>query len=57
MATGCRCSTASDIGAKMGKCFCMHLLELNGQDMRREPLEVRKRALATVLLRKARPGI
>jgi bifunctional non-homologous end joining protein LigD len=32
--------------------YAFDLLDLNGQDMRGEPLEVRKRALATVLLRK-----
>jgi bifunctional non-homologous end joining protein LigD len=33
------------------------LLELNGRDMRREPLEARKRSLAVVLRRKAPAGI
>jgi ATP-dependent DNA ligase len=37
--------------------YAFDLLELNGQDMRRKPLEVRKRALVTVLLRKADVGI
>src|SRR5690349_6505910 len=37
--------------------YAFDLLELNGRDMRREPLEVRKRALAAVLLRKAGTGI
>ena len=32
--------------------YGFNLLELNGQDMRSKPLEVRKRALAAVLLRK-----
>src|SRR5215831_14186806 len=36
--------------------FAFDLLELNGQDLRREPLEVRKATLASVL-RKARPGV
>ena len=36
--------------------FAFDLLELNGQDLRREPLEVRKRQLAT-LLRNARLGL
>jgi ATP-dependent DNA ligase len=31
--------------------FAFDLLELNGRDMRREPLEVRKSALAGVLRR------
>jgi len=35
-----------------GSPYAFDLLELNGRDMRRERLEVRKRALATVLLRK-----
>src|SRR5262245_1358250 len=37
--------------------YAYDLLELNGQKMRREPLEVRKRALAAVVLRKAGAGI
>jgi bifunctional non-homologous end joining protein LigD len=37
--------------------YAFDLLELNGQDMRRKPLEVHKRALAAVLLRKAGAGI
>ena len=37
--------------------YAFDLLELNGRDLRREPLEVRKRALATVLLRNADAGI
>ena len=37
--------------------FAFDLLELNGQDMRREPLEVRKRTLAGVLRIKAGAGI
>jgi ATP-dependent DNA ligase len=36
--------------------FAFDLLELNGQDLRREPLEVRKATLASVL-RKASPGV
>jgi bifunctional non-homologous end joining protein LigD len=36
--------------------FAFDLLELNGQDLRREPIEVRKRQLAT-LLRSARFGL
>src|SRR5262249_20840427 len=36
--------------------FAFDLLELNGQDIRREPLEMRKRQLAT-LLRNARFGL
>jgi ATP-dependent DNA ligase len=36
--------------------FAFDLLELNGQDLRREPLEVRKATLASVL-RKAGPGV
>jgi bifunctional non-homologous end joining protein LigD len=36
--------------------FAFDLLELNGQDFRREPLEVRKATLASVL-RKAGPGV
>jgi bifunctional non-homologous end joining protein LigD len=37
--------------------YAFDLLELNGRDMRREPLEVRKRALAAVLRSKTRAGI
>jgi bifunctional non-homologous end joining protein LigD len=37
--------------------YAFDLLELNGRDMRREPLEVRKRSLAVVLRRKAPAGI
>jgi bifunctional non-homologous end joining protein LigD len=36
--------------------FAFDLLELDGRDLRREPLEVRKATLASVL-RKARPGV
>ena len=36
--------------------FAFDLIELNGRDMRREPLEVRKRALVAVLRSKARAG-
>jgi bifunctional non-homologous end joining protein LigD len=36
--------------------FAFDLLEINGQDLRREPLEVRKATLASVL-RKAGPGV
>jgi bifunctional non-homologous end joining protein LigD len=37
--------------------YVFDLLELNGRDMRREPLEARKRSLALVLRRKAPAGI
>jgi bifunctional non-homologous end joining protein LigD len=36
--------------------FAFDLLELDRRDLRREPLEVRKATLASVL-RKARPGV
>jgi len=36
--------------------FAFDLLELNGQDLRREPIETRKRELSK-LLRNARPGL
>jgi bifunctional non-homologous end joining protein LigD len=36
--------------------YAFDLLELNGKDLRKEPIEVRKAALASVL-RKARPGV
>jgi ATP dependent DNA ligase domain len=34
----------------------LYLLQLNGTDMRREPIEVRKATLASIL-RKSRPGV
>src|SRR5690348_10202243 len=37
--------------------YAFDLLEFNGRDMRREPLEARKRSLAVVLRRKAPAGI
>jgi bifunctional non-homologous end joining protein LigD len=37
--------------------YAFDLLELNGQDVRREPLEVRRAKLASVLLSKAAAGI
>jgi bifunctional non-homologous end joining protein LigD len=36
--------------------FCTHSLELNGADLRKEPIEVRKATLASIL-RKSRPGV
>jgi bifunctional non-homologous end joining protein LigD len=36
--------------------FAFDLLELDGTDMRREPIEVRKATLASIL-RKGRPGV
>jgi ATP-dependent DNA ligase len=41
---GCRCSIGCDTGAKDGRVFlyAFDLLELNGQDLRRKPLEERK---------------
>ena len=36
--------------------FAFDLLELDGTDMRREPIEVRKATLASIL-RKSRPGV
>jgi ATP-dependent DNA ligase len=36
--------------------YAFDLLELDGLDMRREPIEVRKATLASIL-RKSRPGI
>ena len=39
-----------------GFLYAFDLIELNGDDLRREPLEVRKATLAS-LLSKARPGI
>jgi bifunctional non-homologous end joining protein LigD len=59
-AMGCRCSTSLRYRRQDGRVFlyAFDLLELNGRDMRREPLEVRKSALAGVLRRmKAWAGI
>jgi bifunctional non-homologous end joining protein LigD len=54
---GCRCSIGCAIGARRGGSFCtLDRLALDGQDMRREPLEVRKAMLASVLA-KAGPGV
>ena len=39
-----------------GVSVCLDLLELNGTDLRREPIEVRKATLASIL-RKARHGV
>ena len=36
--------------------FAFDLLELDGEDLRREPIEVRKATLASIL-RKSRPGV
>jgi bifunctional non-homologous end joining protein LigD len=36
--------------------YAFDLLELNGDDLRREPIEVRKATLASIL-RKSRPGV
>jgi ATP dependent DNA ligase domain len=54
-AMGCRCLTACATGARTGGSFCTPSTcsRLNGQDMPRQPLEVRKRALAAVLLSKS----
>jgi ATP-dependent DNA ligase len=46
MATGCRPSTASDTGAMTAACFyAFDLIELNGDDLRTDPLEIRKATL------------
>src|SRR5258708_31009383 len=49
MTRECRASTASDIGATT-------LIELNGDDLRRDPLDVRKATLSSVVA-KAGAGI
>ena len=36
--------------------YAFDLLELNGADLRREPIEVRKATLASIL-RKSEPGV
>jgi ATP-dependent DNA ligase len=47
----CRPLTGCATGAGTGPCSCSpsNLLELSGDDLRREPLEVRKATLASVL--------
>jgi bifunctional non-homologous end joining protein LigD len=37
--------------------YAFDLLELDGQDLRREPLETRKATLASLLLRGSLPGL
>jgi bifunctional non-homologous end joining protein LigD len=55
--TGWRCSSAcAASNARAVFLFGFDLLELNGQDLRREPLEVRKATLAS-LLRGSLPGL
>jgi hypothetical protein len=57
-ATGSPCSTGCATAApdRSVFLFAFDLLEVNGQDLRREPLEVRKRQLAG-LLRAAKIGL
>jgi hypothetical protein len=45
-----------DFDHQWGRFIVLDLIELNGQDLRREPIEVRKRELAS-LLRAARIGL
>jgi bifunctional non-homologous end joining protein LigD len=49
----CRASSASITADTTPACFlyAFDLVELNGDDLRRDPLEVRKAKLATVLAR------
>ena len=49
--TACRASTASAIGGHDGNVFlyAFDLVELNGDDLRREPIGVRKATLASIL--------
>ena len=42
--------------ASFGGTFCLHFGEPLGADLRREPIEVRKATLASIL-RKSRPGV
>ena len=58
MTTGSQCSTASATGATMGKVFlyAFDLIELDGDDLRREPLDVRKATLRSLLVKVA-PGL
>jgi bifunctional non-homologous end joining protein LigD len=57
MTTRCRASTASAIGGTTtASSSTPYLVELNGDDLRREPLDVRKATLAS-LLRRSAPGL
>ena len=51
-------SSCSAIGgtSRRRSSYAFDLLELNGDDLRREPIEVRKATLASIL-RKSRPGV
>ena len=51
MTAGSPSSIAFDIGAMTPACFCTHsiLLSLNGKDLRKEPIERRKAALAKLI--------
>ena len=56
--TGCRTSTAIRYRRHDASVFlyAFDLIELNGDDLRRDPLEVRKATLASIVAN-ARPGI
>jgi bifunctional non-homologous end joining protein LigD len=57
MTTGWHRSSVSATASMTGTCSCTpYLIELNGEDLRRDPLQVRKATLASILA-KARPGI
>jgi hypothetical protein len=57
-ATACRCSTGCAIGARTTRfLFAFDLLELNGRDRRREPIEVRKGELGKLLRWSAQIGL
>ena len=58
MRTGLRCSNGCGASrrASMSSSIPFDLLELDGQDLRREPLETRKATLAS-LLRRSLPGL
>src|SRR5262245_15138903 len=55
----CRRSTGCATGAPTPPCSCspFDLLEINGQDLRREPLEVRERELGKLLRWTAHIGL
>jgi bifunctional non-homologous end joining protein LigD len=55
--TACRALTGCAIGARTVFLFAFDLLELNGQDLRREPIEVRKRELGRLLRWTAQIGL
>src|SRR5512133_1804453 len=56
MTTGSHYSSVSATASMTGTLYAFDLIELNRDDLRRDPLQVRKATLASILA-KARPGI